>query len=48
MLLPSSVRDSQTGRLTREMTDAARKFEHAGALPKSTLDSIYLASRSGE
>ncbi|WP_157211051.1 hypothetical protein [Verrucomicrobium spinosum] len=48
VLLPSSVRDSQTGRLTREMTDAARKFEHAGALPKSTLDSIYLASRSGE
>lgn len=48
VLLPSSVRDAQTDRLTKEIADAARKFERAGALPKSTLDSIYLASRSGD
>ncbi|WP_265596314.1 hypothetical protein [Verrucomicrobium sp. BvORR106] len=48
VLLPSCVRDAQTDRLTKEMTDAARKFERAGALPKATLESIYLASRSGD
>jgi hypothetical protein len=47
VLMPSCVRDAQTDRLTKDMTDAARKFEHAGALPKATLESIYLASRSG-
>lgn len=46
VLMPVSVRDAQTDRVTREMTETARKFEQAGVLPRATLESINFAARS--